>query len=200
VTREAGGLETLPRGATVGTSSPRRRAIALSLRPDLSVGPIRGQRRHAAGQAADGRVGRRAARRGRAARSASSPVTRRRWRPRSSCPRWGRACSACRAADDAATLAALRPLDHAATRACALAERAFLARLGASCVTPMAAHASLANGRVVVHGLSRARTGARSCASAARAWPARPRRSAAAWRRRCLRAAPRGWRRCGRRR
>ena len=42
VTREAGGLETLPRGAMLGTSSPRRRAIALSLRPDLSVGPIRG--------------------------------------------------------------------------------------------------------------------------------------------------------------
>src|SRR5207302_923609 len=56
-------------------------------------------------------------------------------------------------ADDAATLAALRPLDHAATRACALAERAFLARLGASCVTPMAAHARLTDGRLVVHGL-----------------------------------------------
>src|SRR5207245_1585983 len=42
VAREAGGLETLPRGAMVGTSSPRRRAIALSLRPDLRVAPIRG--------------------------------------------------------------------------------------------------------------------------------------------------------------
>jgi hydroxymethylbilane synthase len=56
-------------------------------------------------------------------------------------------------ADDAETLAALRPLDHAPTRACVLAERAFLGRLGASCVTPMAAHARLAAGRLVLHGL-----------------------------------------------
>ena len=34
-------------------------------------------------------------------------------------------------------------LDHRATRACALAERAYLGRLGASCNTPMAAHAVL---------------------------------------------------------
>jgi hydroxymethylbilane synthase len=53
-------------------------------------------------------------------------------------------------ADDAATLAALRPLDHEATRVCAVAERAFLARLGASCVTPIAAHARHANGRVAM--------------------------------------------------
>jgi len=45
--------------------------------------------------------------------------------------------------DDAATLARLTPLDHAATRACALAERAYLALLGASCTTPIAAHARL---------------------------------------------------------
>jgi hydroxymethylbilane synthase len=34
-------------------------------------------------------------------------------------------------------------LDDHDTRACALAERAFLARLGASCVTPVAAHARI---------------------------------------------------------
>ncbi len=46
-------------------------------------------------------------------------------------------------ADDRHSLEALGVLDHAPTRACALAERAYLARLGASCVTPMAAHAWL---------------------------------------------------------
>ncbi|HEV8471698.1 MAG TPA: hydroxymethylbilane synthase, partial [Methylomirabilota bacterium] len=56
-------------------------------------------------------------------------------------------------ADDVATLAALRGLDHAPTRACATAERAFLARLGASCVTPMAAHARLVGGRLTIDGL-----------------------------------------------
>jgi hydroxymethylbilane synthase len=34
-------------------------------------------------------------------------------------------------------------IDHAPTRVCARAERAYLGRLGASCLTPMAAHAVL---------------------------------------------------------
>ena len=41
-------------------------------------------------------------------------------------------------------------LDHAATRACALAERAYLARLGASCNTPMAAHAAWSGDRLTL--------------------------------------------------
>jgi hydroxymethylbilane synthase len=47
---------------------------------------------------------------------------------------------------DARTGALVAALDHAATRACALAERAYLGRLGASCNTPLAAHATLAPG------------------------------------------------------
>src|SRR5256885_15251521 len=35
VTREAGGPESPPRGATAGTSSPRRRPLSQSLRPEL---------------------------------------------------------------------------------------------------------------------------------------------------------------------
>ena len=45
--------------------------------------------------------------------------------------------------DDRRTRAAVERLDHRATRVCALAERAYLRRLGASCTTPMAAHAVL---------------------------------------------------------
>ena len=45
--------------------------------------------------------------------------------------------------DDLATLARLAQLDHAPTRACAEAERAYLTGLGASCTTPVAAHAQL---------------------------------------------------------
>ena len=40
--REEQNLENLPRGAVVGTSSPRRRAQLLRLRPDLSVRELRG--------------------------------------------------------------------------------------------------------------------------------------------------------------
>src|SRR5207244_2808431 len=42
VTRSGVDFEDLPAGAVVGTSSPRRRALALALRPDLVVEPIRG--------------------------------------------------------------------------------------------------------------------------------------------------------------
>ena len=45
--------------------------------------------------------------------------------------------------DDDRTLRWLESLDHAPTRAAAIAERAFLSRLGASCTTPIAGHARL---------------------------------------------------------
>jgi hydroxymethylbilane synthase len=38
----AASLAALPRGASVGTSSPRRQAQLLNLRPDLSIVPLRG--------------------------------------------------------------------------------------------------------------------------------------------------------------
>jgi hydroxymethylbilane synthase len=151
VTRGAGGLDVLPRGARVGTSSPRRRAITLALRGDLCVLPIRGNvdTRLAKLDAGDydalvlAAAGLR--RLGVSARHAT-PLA-----PDVFVPAVGQGVLGVQArADDAATLAALRPLDHAPTRACAEAERAFLARLGASCVTPMAAHARYAEGRVVM--------------------------------------------------
>src|SRR3990172_4778209 len=42
VTRTGARFEDLPPAAVIGTSSPRRRAIVLSLRPDLVVEPMRG--------------------------------------------------------------------------------------------------------------------------------------------------------------
>ena len=42
VSRHAGGVAGLPRGARVGTGSPRRRAMMMALRSDVTVAPIRG--------------------------------------------------------------------------------------------------------------------------------------------------------------
>ncbi len=42
LSRDARRLDDTPHGAVVGTSSPRRRALLLSMRPDLSVRDIRG--------------------------------------------------------------------------------------------------------------------------------------------------------------
>ncbi|WP_114569933.1 hydroxymethylbilane synthase [Exiguobacterium flavidum] len=42
ITKTGGGLETLPQGAVVGTSSLRRASQLLKMRPDLVIEPIRG--------------------------------------------------------------------------------------------------------------------------------------------------------------
>ena len=140
-------VQTLPRGARIGTSSPRRRALLLSLRPDLVVEPIRGNvdtrlRKLAAGDY-DAVVLAAAGLR----RLALAPEHCVSLDPDVFVPAVGQGVIAVQArTDDRATLARLVPVDDGATRAGALAERAYLARLGASCNTPMAAHARLDGG------------------------------------------------------
>lgn len=154
VTRRPLRFAELPAGAVLGTSSPRRRALALAARPDLVVEPIRGnvdtRLRKLDGGDWDAIVLAAAGLR----RLGITPRHAEPLAPDVFVPAVGQGVLAVEArAGDAATLAALRALEHEATRACALAERAFLGRLGASCVTPMAAHARLAGGRLVVDGV-----------------------------------------------
>ncbi len=140
-------VETLPRGARVGTSSPRRRALLLSLRPDLVVEPMRGNvdtrlRKLAAGDCDALVLAAAGLRRLALAPEHCAPLD-----PDVVVPAVGQGVIAVQArAGDRTTLARLAPVDDGATRACALAERAYLARLGASCNTPMAAHARLDGG------------------------------------------------------
>jgi hydroxymethylbilane synthase len=54
---------------------------------------------------------------------------------------------------DAGTLRALVPLDDPDTRVRSDAERAYLAPLGASCVTPMAAYAELRGAEIALAGI-----------------------------------------------
>ena len=137
-------LEDLAPGAVIGTSSPRRRALVLAARPDVGVEPIRGNvdtrlRKLAAGSF-DAIVLAAAGLR----RLGLTPAHCTALDPERFVPAVGQGIIAVEArVDDAATLAGLTRLDHAATRACALAERAYLALLGASCTTPIAAHARL---------------------------------------------------------
>jgi hydroxymethylbilane synthase len=147
VARRPATVMTLAMGARVGTSSPRRRALLLSLRPDLAVEPIRGNvdtrlRKLGAGDwdaivlAAAG-----------LRRLGLTPEPCEALDPEVFVPAVGQGIIAVQArSDDATTLARLAPIDDAPTRACALAERAYLARLGASCNTPLAAHARLEGG------------------------------------------------------
>jgi hydroxymethylbilane synthase len=66
-------------------------------------------------------------------------------------PAQGAVAVMCRA-DDAATIDALAPLNHAETAACVRAERAFLNELNGGCSAPIGALAELRDGRLVLRG------------------------------------------------
>jgi len=133
----APGLAALPRGARVGTSALRRRSQLLAVRPDLDVVELRGNvdtrlRKLAAGEldalvlAAAGlaRLGR--------ADVVAAPLE-----GDVFVPAPGQGCLALQAAAHARFEAA----DDQAARAALMAERAVVARLGASCHTPVGVYA-----------------------------------------------------------
>ncbi|HEV8142716.1 MAG TPA: hydroxymethylbilane synthase [Methylomirabilota bacterium] len=151
VTRRHGGIAGLPAGAVVGTSSPRRRALLLAARPDLAVEPLRGnvdtRLRKLETGACDGVVLAAAGLR----RLGVTPPHAELLAVDAFVPAVGQGVLGLEArTDDERVRASLARLDDRATRACALAERAFLARLGASCVTPIAGHASIEGGTLVM--------------------------------------------------
>jgi hydroxymethylbilane synthase len=142
VTREGRRLEDLRPGARLGTGSPRRRALALALRADLVVEPVRGnvdtRLRKLESEGWDGVLLAAAG----LTRLGLTPAHVHPLDPHVFVPAVGQGVLALESrADDRRVLALLGRLDHAPTRACALAERACLARLGASCNSPVAAHA-----------------------------------------------------------
>ncbi|MBI2158899.1 MAG: hydroxymethylbilane synthase [Candidatus Rokubacteria bacterium] len=151
VTRTGARFEDLPPGAVIGTSSPRRRAIVLALRPDLVVEPIRGnvdtRLRKLESGGWDGVILAAAG----LHRLGLTPAHARPLAPDVFVPAVGQGILALEVrGSDGRTRSLVQRLDHAATRACALAERAYLGRLGASCNTPMAAHAAWSAGRLTM--------------------------------------------------
>lgn len=150
------GLHTLPSGARIGTTSPRRRAQLLALRPDVGFVEIRGNidtrlRKLEEGQcealvlAAAGldRLGR-------------TESVHQRFDPEEMCPAPGQGAIAIEtrsplhpldsddAEHDPAVFRAVRALDHQATRYAVTAERATLNGLGGGCMLPIGALCTLA--------------------------------------------------------
>jgi len=142
LTRGPGGWDGLPRGARVGTSSLRRRALVLARRPDLRPEPIRGnvetriEKLHAG--ACDATILAAAGlRRLGLDPSHSTPLP-----VDEFVPAVGQGILAVEAREaDREVLELLGRLDDTRSRSEALAERAFLDRLGADCHTPVAGHA-----------------------------------------------------------
>ena len=138
-------LEALPPGARIGTGSPRRTALLRAIGRHLEVVPMRGnvgtRLRKLAGGEVDALVLAMAglARLG-LDEAAVTPLDPSVFMP---APAQGILAVECRT-DDAATAAQLKILNHAPTRAAAVAERGFLAALGAGCSTPVGALAEVA--------------------------------------------------------
>jgi hydroxymethylbilane synthase len=153
-------LEDLPHGAVVGTSSLRRQAQIRALRPDLDIESLRGNvdtrlRKLDTGQETGGkrmdamvlacagliRLGQ------------ESRITAR-LDPKVCLPAvtQGVIGIECRQSDSR-TVDFLRALEDPATRKVMDAERAFAARLGGSCQSPIAAYAELDADRITLRGL-----------------------------------------------
>jgi hydroxymethylbilane synthase len=146
-------IEDLPRGAIVGTSALRRRALLLHKRPDLEIVTLRGNvetrlaKREAGVVAATllalaglkrlgmGHVG--------------TPVPHEDMLPAVG---QGAVCIEARD-DDARTRGWLAAIDHGATATCVRAEHAMLAVLDGSCRTPIAGHAVLNGDDLLLRGL-----------------------------------------------
>jgi hydroxymethylbilane synthase len=153
-------LETLPKGARVGTSSLRRSAQLLHRRPDLEIRPLRGNidtriRKAYQGEydaivlAAAGvnRLGLQAQVTEELSLQVMLPA-----------PGQGALAVQCRS-DNAALLSLLQAIDHAETRAAVLAERAFLKGLGGGCSAPVAAYGFVEAGLLHLEGLVASRDG-----------------------------------------
>jgi len=152
ITREGIVLEALPPGARVGTSSLRRMALLRAARVDLEVMNLRGN--------VDTRVRKLVRGDFDAIVLASAGLRRLGIKlggmvfldPQQFIPAIGQGALAIESRADEIT-ELLAPLDDAATRVAVTAERAFLARAGGSCRTPLAAHATVHENTVEMRAL-----------------------------------------------
>jgi hydroxymethylbilane synthase len=154
VSRKARTLAELPRGAVVGTSSPRRHALVRRMRPDLRVVDLRGNvetrlRKLDEGAAAATLLALAGLKRLGLANAAATVLELDEFLPAVG---QGAIGIETRAGDPGTRtlLAAINDPDTAIALSC---ERAFLAALDGSCRTPIAGHATVVNGRLNFRGM-----------------------------------------------
>jgi len=154
ISRKAASLAELPKAASIGTTSPRRQAIALRARGDLKVKPLRGNVETRLRKLDDGEVD--------AAILALAGLKRLGLAERATrimnveefLPAAGQGAIGIEAReDDARTRELLARVDHADTSAALTCERAFLAVLDGSCKTPIAGYATITGGVLQFRGL-----------------------------------------------
>jgi hydroxymethylbilane synthase len=152
--RREGGLDALPPGARVGTTSLRRAAQLLARRPDLRVEPLRGNVDTRLSKLREGPLDAIVVAAAGLRRLGTEPPHATPLSHEVMLPAVGQGILALEIrADDRGLADQLAGLDHLPSRMAAVAERAFLAALGGDCYTPIAAYARELDGRLVLDGL-----------------------------------------------
>lgn len=147
-------FESLPRGATIGTSSLRRSSQLLNIRPDLKIEQLRGNLDTRLRKLDEGKFD--------AIILAAAGIKRLGWAsriteiipPEISLPAIGQGAIGieCRIGDTFINNIIV-PLNHPETSVCVRSERAFLKKLEGGCQVPIAAHARLIDGKIIMDGL-----------------------------------------------
>ncbi len=162
ISRNGTPFSELPEGASIGTSSLRRQAQLLNIRPDLKTIPIRGN--------LDTRIRKLETENLDAIIVAAAGVKRLNFQDRITeylnnrlmLPAVGQGALCIEIRQSDSTVADLvKPLDHAPTHTVVIAERAFLRKLGGSCQVPMAAFGTLDQHQLTLQGLVAAIDGTR---------------------------------------
>jgi hydroxymethylbilane synthase len=158
-------LDTLPRGASVGTGSPRRAAQLLRTRPDLQVRPIRGNIDTRLSLVGSGGLDAVVLAAAGLARIDRSEAMSQRLGPELMlpAPAQGALAVECRVTDarNSWYAAALAMLDDDATRCAVNAERSLLSALEAGCTAPVGAFATISGTDLTLTGAVIATDGSR---------------------------------------
>jgi hydroxymethylbilane synthase len=150
---EFAGLAALPAGAVVGSSSLRRKALVLAVRPDVEVRDIRGNVDTRVRKVLEGRFDaavlalaglRRAGLLEPVGGGVPLPID-----VMTPPAGQGAICAQCRA-DDEEMLSALSALDHAGSSLEVTIERAYLRKMGGGCLVPIGVCASVRDGAYAV--------------------------------------------------
>jgi hydroxymethylbilane synthase len=134
-------LAALPPGARVGTSSQRRRAQLMALRPDIDAVEFRGNVDTRLRKLSEGQVDAILLAAAGLDRLEKTEWLRERLEPKEFCPAAGQGALGIETRkSDAATIMAVQFLDDADTRFAVTVERAALAALGGGCQVPIGIH------------------------------------------------------------
>ncbi len=147
-------LQSLPKGAVIGTSSLRRQAQVLSLRSDLHVSMLRGNVETRLRKMNEGQYDAIILARAGVERLGLSATFQQDLAPPTFLPAVGQGALGVEIRSDREDVQGqVAFLDHAPTRICVSAERSFLRRLDGGCQVPIAAHADLRGGKLILAGL-----------------------------------------------